>query len=120
MSILWPLLPLPRRFPFETWILPKNHHCDFADGIKGYEQSLAGIMKDILFRFKIGLNDPAYNYMIQTAPAKNMSLFKEDYHWHIELIPRLTRVAGFERGTGFYICPIPPEMTAAFLREVEV
>ena len=113
------MTPFASRFPFETWILPKNHHCDFADGIKGYEQSLAGIMKNVLSRFKIGLNDPAYNYMIQTAPAKNMSLFKEDYHWHIELIPRLTRVAGFERGTGFYICPIPPEMTAAFLREVE-
>jgi UDPglucose--hexose-1-phosphate uridylyltransferase len=112
--------PFASRFPFETWILPKNHHCDFADGIKGYEQSLAVLMKNVLSRFKIGLNDPAYNYIIQTVPAKNMSLFKEDYHWHIELIPRLTRVAGFERGTGFYICPIPPEMTASFLREVEV
>lgn len=113
------MTPFASRFPFETWILPKNHHCDFADGIKGYEQSLAGIMKNVLSRFKIGLNDPAYNYIIQTAPVKNMSLFKDDYHWHIELIPRLTRVAGFERGTGFYICPIPPEMTAVFLREVE-
>jgi len=114
------LTPFASRFPFETWILPKRHHCDFADGIKGHEQSLAAIMKNVLSRFKIGLNDPAYNYIIQTAPAKNASLFKEDYHWHIELIPRLTRVAGFERGTGFYICPIPPEMTAVFLKEVEV
>jgi len=112
--------PFASRFPFETWILPKTHHCDFAEGIKGREGSLAGILKDVLLRFKIGLNDPAYNYIIQTAPAKNSSMFKEDYHWHIELIPRLTRVAGFERGTGFYICPIPPEMTATFLREVEV
>ena len=112
--------PFASRFPFETWILPKNHHCDFADGIKGQEKSLAGIMKDILSRFKIGLNDPAYNYIIQTSPVKNASAFKEHYHWHIELIPRLTRVAGFERGTGFYISPIPPEMTAVFLKEVEV
>jgi len=112
--------PFASRFPFETWILPKTHHCDFADGIKAQEQSLAGVMKDILSRFKIGLNDPAYNYIIQTAPVKNASAFKEYYHWHIELIPRLTRVAGFERGTGFYISPIPPEMTAVFLKEVEV
>lgn len=112
--------PFASRFPFETWILPKNHHCDFADGITGYEKSLARIMKDILLRFKIGLDDPAYNYIIQTAPAKNSIAYKDDYHWHIEIIPRLTRVAGFERGTGFYISPIPPEMTADFLREVEV
>jgi UDPglucose--hexose-1-phosphate uridylyltransferase len=114
------IAPFASRFPFETWILPKDHHCDFADGINGYGDHLAAIMKDILLRFKIGLNDPAYNYMIQTSPAKNLSSFKDYYHWHIEVMPRLTRVAGFERGTGFYICPIPPEMTAAFLREVDI
>jgi len=42
------------------------------------------------------------------------------YHWHIEVIPRLTRVAGFEWGTGFYINPVPPEQAAAFLKETEV
>ena len=114
------ITPFASRFPFETWILPKNHHCDFADGIVGFEDSLAAIMKDLLLRFKLGLNDPAYNYMIQSSPVKNASSFKENYHWHIEVMPRLTRVAGFERGTGFYICPIPPEMSAAFLREVDV
>ena len=114
------ITPFASRFPFETWILPKHHQCDFADGINGYEDSLAAIMKDILLRFKIGLNDPAYNYMIQNSPVKDPHSFKEYYHWHIELMPRLTRVAGFERGTGFYISPIPPEMTAAFLREVDI
>jgi len=112
------ITPFASRFPFETWIIPKYHHCDFAEGIKGYEDALAAIMKDILLRFKIGLNDPAYNYMIQSSPVKDPSSFKDYYHWHIEVIPRLTRVAGFERGTGFYICPIPPEMSADFLREV--
>ncbi len=114
------ITPFASRFPFETWIIPKHHQCDFAEGIKGYERPLADMMKDILLRFKIGLNDPAYNYMIQTSPVKGPSAFKDYYHWHIEVIPRLTRVAGFERGTGFYICPIPPEMTAAFLREVDI
>jgi UDPglucose--hexose-1-phosphate uridylyltransferase len=109
--------PFASRFPFETWIIPKHHHCDFAAGLVGHEGPLAEIMKDILMRFKIGLNDPAYNYMIQTAPVKDPASYKDCYHWHIELMPRLTRVAGFERGTGFYICPIPPEMSAVFLKE---
>jgi UDPglucose--hexose-1-phosphate uridylyltransferase len=114
------ITPFASRFPFETWVLPKDHHSDFADGIAGHEDSLASIMKDILLRLKVGLNDPAYNYMIQTSPVQDPSSFKEKYHWHIELMPRLTRVAGFERGTGFYICPIPPEMSASFLREVDI
>jgi len=114
------IAPFASRFPFETWILPKGHHCDFVEGIVDSADSLAAIMKDILLRFKIGLNDPAYNYMIQSSPVKNPSSFKENYHWHIEVMPRLTRVAGFERGTGFYTCPIPPEMSASFLREVDI
>ncbi len=121
------LTPFAPRFPFETWIVPKRHHCDFSKGIEGQSVLLAQLMKDILLRFKIGLNDPSYNYMIQTSPIEHGHLMdhrypsiSDDYHWHIELIPRLTRVAGFERGSGFYICPIPPEMSAAFLREVIV
>jgi len=114
------ITPFASRFPFETWILPKDHRSDFAEGIKNHVDPLAGIMKDILLRLKIGLNDPAYNYMIQTCPVKKSASFQDYYHWHIEVMPRLTRVAGFERGTGFYICPIPPEMTAAFLREVDI
>jgi len=77
------ITPFASRFPFETWILPKNHHCDFAEGIKDHESQLAAMMKDILLRFKIGLNDPAYNYMIHTSPVKRPSAFKDDYHWHI-------------------------------------
>jgi UDPglucose--hexose-1-phosphate uridylyltransferase len=41
-----------------------------------------------------------------------------DWHWHLEIIPRLTRVAGFEWGTGFYINPTPPKVAAQYLREV--
>jgi len=120
------LTPFASRFPFEVWIVPKRHSCDFAQGISGCENQLAQMIKDLLLRFKVGLNDPAYNYMIQSAPFEDGGGYKkyptieEDYHWHIELIPRLTRVAGFERGTGFYINPIPPEMTAEFLREIKI
>jgi UDPglucose--hexose-1-phosphate uridylyltransferase len=120
------ITPFASRFPFEVWIVPKRHSCDFAQGIAGNESQLAQIMKELLLRFKIGLNDPAYNYMIHSAPFeaggeyKKYPTIEEDYHWHIELIPRLTRVAGFERGTGFYINSIPPEKTAEFLREIKI
>ena len=120
------LSPFASRFLFEVLILPKKHHCDFAKGVAGQEWDLAKILKDILLRFKVGLDDPSYNYVLQTAPFRRpnqkgrFKTIEQDYHWHIELIPRLTRAAGFEKGSGFYICPIPPELTAEFLREVEV
>ena len=121
------ITPFAARFLFEVWVLPKQHHCDFTKGIKGRENDLAGVLKILLQKFKIGLNDPSYNYVVQTAPfhknrktEKRWVTIEEDYHWHIELMPRLTRVAGFEKGTGFYICSIPPETTAEYLKGINI
>ncbi len=120
------ITPFAPRFPFEVMILPREHHCDYMTGIKGKENDLACMLKGILSRFKTGLNDPAYNYMLHTAPLRHKArtqkweTVENDYHWHIELVPRVTKVAGFEKGSGFYICPIPPEDTAEFLRNVQI
>ena len=74
--------------------------------------------KYLLLKLDTGLEKPAYNYIIHTSPFDTQAL--PHYHWHIEVIPRLTRVAGFEWGTGFYINPVPPEQAATFLRETKV
>jgi UDPglucose--hexose-1-phosphate uridylyltransferase len=117
--------PFASRFPFEMWILPKKHSCDFYN--LNFENSLdlARIIKKTLLKLKKGLNDPSFNLILHTAPfrRKKAGYWKtidQDYHWHIEIMPRLTRVAGFEWGTGFYICPIPPEDAADYLRQVEL
>ncbi len=117
------IAPYASRFPFETWILPKKHACDFYKINSASVSDLAKMLKDILLRFKTGLNDPDYNFIIHTAPFRNKTklgywkTLEEDYHWHIEIMPRLTRVAGFEWGSGFYINPLPPEEAAKFMRD---
>lgn len=119
------IVPFASRFPFEIWILPKKHSCDFINLDMGMRLGLARILKKVLLKLKIGLNDPPYNYILHTAPFRRQKAgywrsIDYDYHWHIEIIPRLTRVAGFEWGTGFYICPLMPEDAAKFLSEVKV
>lgn len=119
------ITPFAARFPFEIWILPKKHSCDFIRLGAEDRLNLARVLKTVLLKLKIGLNDPAYNYVIHTAPFRRQKpgywkSVDNDYHWHIEIMPRLTRVAGFEWGTGFYICPISPENAALFLREVKL
>jgi UDPglucose--hexose-1-phosphate uridylyltransferase len=119
------IAPFAARFPFEVWILPKKHSCDFTNLEMSQRLDLGRIMKKVLMKMKKGLNDPPYNYILHTAPFRRPKVgywksIEQDYHWHIEIMPRLTRVAGFEWGTGFYICPLPPENAAQFLREVEV
>ena len=119
------LCPFASRFPFEVWILPKKHCCDFYACSEEDLKAVAGALKIILTKIKIGLGDPHYNYVIHTSPFRRKypgywTTILQDYHWHIEITPRLTRVAGFEWGSGFYICPVTPEDAAQFLRNVEV
>ncbi len=110
------LAPFAPRFPFELWILPKDHRSAFEESQKSEFEQLAPILKDMLMRLDKVLDGPAYNFILHSSPLPDSS--NDYYHWHFEIMPKLTRVAGFEWGTGFYINPTPPEESAKFLREV--
>ncbi len=110
--------PFASRFPFETWIVPKQHNSHYENIQKNEVDEMATVLKTILLKLETALDRPAYNYIIHTSPFDTQML--PHYHWHIEVIPRLTRVAGFEWGTGFYINPVPPEQAASFLRDAKV
>lgn len=112
------IVPFASRFPFETWILPRRHRASFEDTPQPDLAALAAILKETLVRTARAVNDPPYNFVIHTAPCDKPQA--EYYHWHIEIMPRITRVAGFERGTGFYINPTPPEEAAQFMKELKL
>ncbi len=119
------ITPFASRFPFELWVLPRRHAADFTTMTSAERTDLAGLLKATLLRLRQALRDPPYNFILHTAPFRRHKpgawhTVDEDFHWHIEIMPRLTRVAGFEWGSGFYINPTPPEEAAKFLREVEV
>lgn len=110
--------PFASRFPFETWILPKRH----ASGIENLKKTevaeFAKVLKATLAKIRISLDDPPFNFIIHCAPCDTPEL--PHYHWHMEIMPKLTKVAGFEWGTGFYINPTPPEDAAKYLREAQI
>jgi UDPglucose--hexose-1-phosphate uridylyltransferase len=110
--------PYASRFPFETWILPRQHSSHFENITKPMIEELGTVLKAALQKLELGLDDPPYNYVLHSAPFSAQDL--PHYLWHIEIFPRLSRVAGFEWGSGFYINPVPPEDAAAFLRDVEI
>ena len=109
------LEPYAPRFPFETWILPKSHESSFEECQSHTYENLAKTLKLLLSRVANVLVSPAYNLVLHTSPLVEPS--NDYYHWHFEMMPRLTRIAGFEWGTGFYINPTPPEEAAQFLRD---
>ncbi|MBM3992815.1 MAG: galactose-1-phosphate uridylyltransferase [Planctomycetes bacterium] len=110
--------PFASRFPFELWIVPKNHNSHYENIQRNELEEMGTVLKTILMKLESALDRPSYNYIIHTSPFDVQLL--PHYHWHMEIIPRMTRVAGFEWGTGFYINPVPPEEAAAYLREVDV
>jgi UDPglucose--hexose-1-phosphate uridylyltransferase len=107
--------PFAPRFPFETWILPKRHGSAFEHVTKHEYQNLARALRDLLGRLNRTLQAPPYNYIIHSLPVREPE--NGDYHWHVEIMPKLTQVAGFEWGSGFYINPVTPEDAAHHLRE---
>jgi UDPglucose--hexose-1-phosphate uridylyltransferase len=110
--------PYASRFPFETWILPKHHNSHYENIQKNEVDDLGTLLKTVLLKLETALDKPAYNYIVHTSPFDTQLL--PHFHWHLEVIPRLTRVAGFEWGTGFYINPVPPEQAAKILTETAV
>jgi len=117
--------PYASPFPFEMWILPKRHSPDFWKISETEKRELASVMKRALSNLSHALQDPPYNYVLHTAPFRRekrgyWKTIEEDFHWHLEIMPRLTRVAGFEWGSGVYINPTPPEEAATYLRNSEV
>jgi len=108
--------PFASRFPYEMWIIPIRHSCDFKQITPDEIKSLASMLKKTIRSLnKIFPNIP-YNYIIHTSPAR---LDLEYFHWHLEIMPRLTKIAGFEWGTGFYINYMTPEEAAEHLRQKE-
>lgn len=110
------LAPFAPRSPFETWILPKTHESRFAPD--GQFPLLAQILQQTLRQIDSVVNLPPYNMMIHISPFGDE--VNEYYHWHIEIKPKLTKIAGFEWGSDFYINPTPPEEAAKFMREAKI
>jgi UDPglucose--hexose-1-phosphate uridylyltransferase len=109
-SLFISFMPYASRFPFECWILPREHASFFHDIQKNEVADFAKVLQDTMRRIKTVLNDPPFNWIMHTTPFHaGENTF---YHWHLEIIPKLTRPAGFEWGTSFYINPVAPEDAA--------
>jgi UDPglucose--hexose-1-phosphate uridylyltransferase len=108
--------PFAARTPFETWIMPRRHCASFGQiDLQREKPAFAEALQLTLSALDEGLNDPPFNYYIHSAPLK--ASVEQDYHWHLELIPKLSIAAGFELGTGIWINVVKPEDSATFLRE---
>ncbi|MFA5857519.1 MAG: galactose-1-phosphate uridylyltransferase [Elusimicrobiota bacterium] len=112
------LTPYAALTPFHTWIFPKRHSSSFSTTNDGELEDLAYVMKLMLGKLYYGLANPDYNFCIRSVPCSDD--VSEYFHWYITIIPRLTKTAGFELGSGMFINSSIPEENAKFLREVQM
>ena len=110
-------VPYAALSPFHVWIVPHRHAACFVDATEAEIDDLAGMLRDVMRRIYFGLGDPDYNYVIRTAPRRERTA--PYLHWYVSVIPRVTRQAGFELGSGMYINTAMPEASAEFLRRVQ-
>lgn len=109
--------PFASRFPFETWIIPKEHQFDFAQIREEQVRDLAYVLRNSLGKLTSLIRNIPYNVVLHTSPVNTGE--ERHFHWHLEIMPRLTIMAGFELGTGYFINPTQPEIAAQALRETE-
>jgi UDPglucose--hexose-1-phosphate uridylyltransferase len=115
--------PYAAQLPFESWIIPKRHSCAFHEITNSEIDDMGFILMSVLKKLRKIFDEPPFNYFIHTAPnmvprRNHWHTLGEDFHWHLEIIPRLVRTSGFEWGSGFYVLPTSPENAAKYLREV--
>ncbi|MFC1992131.1 galactose-1-phosphate uridylyltransferase [Chloroflexota bacterium] len=108
--------PYASRVAYETWIIPKGHCSSFGLSPEEHRAELAMVLKDSLLCLYRGLDNPAFNLMVDTTITKDE---ENPYsHWHIRIVPRLSMIAGFEMGSGIYVNTALPEDTAKSMKEM--
>lgn len=107
------LAPFAAKVPFETWILPRDHQSGFHELPGNHAAALAALLQTVVRALNAALDRPPYNLVVHTLPVGGDAAF----HWHVELLPRVTRLAGFDWSIGAYVNPMPPEAAVRFLRE---
>ena len=111
-------VPYAALSPFHLWIFPRRHASGFDEITEPEIEDLAHNLRTVLVKMYCGLNDPDYNYSIRSIPTRDRHT--DYFHWYLTIIPRITKTAGFELGSGMYINSSLPEESARFLRDVTI
>jgi UDPglucose--hexose-1-phosphate uridylyltransferase len=110
--------PYASRFGYETWIAPKNHAPRFEQTPGQDIASFAETLRAVIVKLNGVSDNPPFNYVIHSASGDKSA--DDYYHWHMEILPQITRAAGFEWGTGMHMNSIAPEDAARLLRDAPV
>ena len=107
------IAPFASRLPFEVWVLPREHRESFGGITETELEEFAAILGEVLGTYDRKFTNPPYNCYIHSAPTDGAEY--PYYHWHLEVVPKLTIPGGFELGTSMMINITTPEHAADYL-----
>lgn len=107
-------VPYAAHLAFETWIMPRRPQAAFSQMQPEQVPDLAAVLKTVLLKLYVGLDDPDFNLTVDSAARGDED--EPYFRWHIRVLPRLATAAGFEMGSGMAINTVMPEEAAEFLR----
>lgn len=115
--------PYASRYPFEVMILPLRHNCNFISAGDEELKSLAETMNVIRDKLTRALSTTNSRYVLYNSPVRfakkgYWTTLEQDYHWHISMLPVITREIGFEWASDFFVNPAMPEEAARYLRDI--
>jgi len=99
--------------PFELLVLPVEHAGHLPEAKPDTIDGVGRALRSVLARLRDRVGDVAYNLVFHSAPHKHNGQF----HWHAHVWPKLTTIAGFERGTGVFVNVVPPEQATLYLND---
>lgn len=111
--------PFTSKRPYEIRIFPKISNARFettdAEGLKGCAETLNYCLRQLKKLFNHNLS---FNFFIHTAPVRETGELScsEFYHWHIEVLPHYSTLAGFDFSTGIIVNVIDPDKAAEEIR----
>ncbi|XP_039129869.1 ADP-glucose phosphorylase [Dioscorea cayenensis subsp. rotundata] len=118
-SHFYAIVPFAASNPFEIWIVPRKHASHFYEIDDERAADFGCLLKLMLLKLTLQLNDPPFNFMIHTAPFELPLSSSHSTHWFLQIVPQLHVIGGFETGTACYINAVFPEDAAKILREVK-
>ncbi|MFH1439138.1 MAG: DUF4931 domain-containing protein [Candidatus Woesearchaeota archaeon] len=101
--------PYASRVPYEIWFFPKRHVVSVVDLNDGELYDLCALLKQVLLKLKV--MGASFNYYLHNGTGK-----EKQFHFHIELLPRTSKWAGFELGSDTIINTTSPEDAAEYYR----
>lgn len=119
-SHFFSIVPFAASYPFEIWVVPREHSSSFHEIDIDKATDLGRLLKIMLMKLSQQLNDPPFNFMIHTCPFQVTAAQLSCAHWFLQIVPKLGVIGGFEIGSGCFINPVFPEDAAKVLREVHI